>query len=112
MATAELKQPRASSRKIDAKQAAALSLEYFKELFPDARISNVALEEVELVEDENCWLITLGYDEPVGRTRSSVPLNKSLTDLFGVPLARKFKVFKVDARTGKVISMRIRRIES
>jgi hypothetical protein len=110
--TAELKQLRASSRKIDAKQAAALSLEYFRELFPDVRISNVALEEVELLEDENCWLITLGFDEPLRRTRSSVPLNKSLTDLFGTPLMRKFKVFKVDAKTGKVISMRIRKLES
>jgi hypothetical protein len=111
MATIELKQPRSFSRKIDAKQAAVLSLDYFKDLFPDVRISNVALEEVELLEDENCWNITLGFDEPIGRTRSSVPLNKSLTDLFGTPLTRKFKVFKVDAKTGKVVSMRIRKLE-
>ena len=112
MATAELKQVRRPSRKIDAKQAAKLSLEYFNELFPNAAVSNVALEEVELLEDENCWLITLGFDEPLRlRTQSLVPANKTLADLFGTSSpARKFKVFKVDAKTGKVISMRIRKL--
>lgn len=113
MATAELKQPRTSGRKVDAKQAAKLSLEYFKELFPNATISNIALEEVELLEDENRWLITLGFDEPPRpRTSSHVQINKSFADLFGTASpTRKFKVFKVDARTGKVISMRIRKLE-
>lgn len=110
MATAELRKPRTSDRKLEAKQAATLALEYFKELFPNATGSNVTLEEVELLEDENCWLITLGFDEPP-RTRTSAaeisPINKSFADIFGKSSpTKRFKVFKVDARTGKVISMK------
>jgi hypothetical protein len=113
MATAELKQPRATSRKVDAKQAAKLSLEYFNELFPNAAISNVALEEVEFLEEENRWLITLGFDGPPrSRTSSPIQVNKSLADLFGASSpTRKFKSFKVDAKTGKVISMKIRKFD-
>jgi len=112
MAVAELKKPRTSSVKPEAKQAAKLSLEYFNELFPNATASNVLLEEVEFLEDENCWLITLGFDEPV-RSRDTGPsINKSMQNLFGPPSpSRKFKVFKVDAKTGRVIYMRIRKLD-
>lgn len=109
MATADLKQPQTSDKKLDAKQAAKLALKYFTDLFPDAKISDVALEEVEFSEDENYWLITLGY---VPQTAPAPQINKSLVTLFGPPSsARKYKVFKVDARNGKVISMRIRKLD-
>jgi hypothetical protein len=113
MATAELKHPKTLSRRLDAKQAAKLALEYFHELFPNAVLSNVALEEVEFLEDENCWLITLGFDEsPRPRTQSAIQANKSLENLFGAPLpVRKFKIFKVNAKTGNVISMKIRKLD-
>ena len=106
MATAELKHPKSPSRSLDAKQAARLALDYYNELFPTAGVSNVALEEVEFLEEENCWLITLGVDEPV---RVKVP---PAVNLFGgPPPTRMFKIFKVNARTGKVISMKIRKLD-
>lgn len=114
MVTAELKQPKQLKRRFDAKQSAKLALEYFNELFPNAAVSNVALEEVEFLEEENCWLITLGLDEaPRPRTPSIVSVNKpSLADLFGASSpVRKFKSFKVDAKTGNVISMKIRKFD-
>lgn len=114
MATAELKQPRTANRRVDAKLAAKLALDYFNELFPNATVSNVALEEVELLADENCWLITLGFDEPPRTKVPSPPLaiNKSFADMFGTSSpTQKFKIFKVDAKTGKVISMRIRKLD-
>jgi hypothetical protein len=113
MATAELKQPRTSGQKLDAKLAAKLSLNYFNELFPNAATSNVVLEEVEFLENENCWLITLGFDEPSPKKNlSNVQINKSIADLFGASSpTRKFKIFKVNAKTGKVLSMRIRKLD-
>lgn len=109
MATAELKRPKISTGKFDAKQAAMLALEYFNELFPNTAVSNVALEEVEFLEEENCWLITLGFDESV-RIKSS-PLSPA-AHLFSSPATtRKFKIFKVNAKTGKVISMKIRKLD-
>jgi hypothetical protein len=107
MATAELKQPKTSRRKIDAKVAAKLALEYFNELFPNAAVSNVALEEVEFLEEENCWLITLGLDGPVRNNKTLTAVN-----LFGPPSpTRQFKIFKVNAKTGRVISMKIRKFD-
>ncbi len=108
MATAELKHPQTSAKKLDTKQAARLALKYFNDLFPDAQISDVALEEVEFSDDENHWLITLGYET---QTAQAKQLNKQLVHLFGPSPARKYKVFKVDAQTGKVISMRIRKLD-
>jgi hypothetical protein len=113
MATAELKQPKTIRKRIDAKQAAKLALEYFNELFPNAAASNGALEEVEFLEEENCWLITLGLDEPPRpRTASVNPLQSPLSNLFSASSpGRKFKIFKVNAKTGNVISMKIRKLD-
>ena len=109
MAVAELKKSRLAGPRIDAKQAANLSLAYFNEMFPGTTFSNILLEEVEFLDEENCWLITLGFDEVQPPVNS---LNKPMQNLFGPPAPlRKFKIFKVDAKTGRVISMRIRKLD-
>ena len=82
---------------MDVKRAAKAASDYFSKLFPT--VNQFSLEEVELSEDGNCWLITLGFD-----TRSST---SNVVDVFGPPKTR-YKVFKVDARTGEVLSMKIR----
>lgn len=63
---------------------------FLKELVPAAE--NVAIEEVELSEDETNWLITLSFFEgPTG------------------PWAeRKFKIFRVSTRDGQIKAMKIR----
>jgi hypothetical protein len=93
---------KANEAVIDAKKAAQLASKYFKSLLPE--VSGFSLEEVELSEDGNFWLITLGF---TAKKSEPTPTN-SLTTLFGAPPRTKFKVFKVDARTGRVISMKIR----
>lgn len=50
-------------------------------------------------KDGQFWLVTLGFNAP--RTA-----NKTLPDFLQVPI-RKLKVFKVDAATGQVLSMKI-----
>lgn len=102
----ESKRPR-----IDVQQAAEAAVGYFQKFFPN--VSGFSLEEVELSEDEKYWLITLSFEIPDdGKPRN--PLAKpgvmNVRDLFGLPKA-KYKVFKIDARTGKVIAMKIRAVE-
>ena len=85
---------------LDVKEAAQRASEYFAGLYSDQGVSNVQLEEVELTDDGQYWLITLSY--PV------VPPNQA-------PLSfminnRKYKVFKIDAKTGEVKSMKIRNV--
>jgi len=88
-------------KKTGAREAAAAAFQYFKELFSPSEIRSVTLEEVELSEDGKTWLITLGYEF----------LSKSgLTAVFGPPKT-KYKVFRVDARSGRVVAMKIRELE-
>ncbi|MGO8814451.1 MAG: hypothetical protein ACLQVG_07240 [Terriglobia bacterium] len=81
---------------ISVKEAAEKAAEYFTALY-DKQFKNVLLEEVEL--KERYWLITLGYDHP-----SPLPQ-------FSRKGPRAFKVFKVDSKTGEVMSMKIREVE-
>ena len=88
--------------KIDARLAANSAAAYFKELY--SNVTAFSLEEVELAEDGNHWLITLSFDVPVTRGSSNLVLPFQ-------PPRTKFKVFKVDAKTGKVVAMKIRKLE-
>ncbi|MEL6900515.1 MAG: hypothetical protein AAFP07_06155 [Cyanobacteria bacterium J06606_4] len=72
---------------------------------------NLRLEEVEKSEDMGQWLITLGYDVPT----ASPPRSK----IFSAPASstngswkfeREYKLFHVNAETGEVESMKIRKV--
>jgi hypothetical protein len=76
--------------RISAKEAAERSTEYLAAL-QDA-IINCVIEEAELSDNERYWSITLSYLMMGG---------------FGVR-QKQYKVFKVDAYTGEVKSMKIR----
>ena len=68
-------------------------------------IEDLRLEEVELSEDQLFWFVTLGYNRPVDKTHNF------LADL--VPSSkfeRDYKIFKIDAETGDVKSMKIREL--
>ncbi len=94
------------AKKIGAKQAVAAALKYFGEFFPHPTHRNVLLEELEESEDEQYWLVTIGFDfeRPVNA------LGGKMADIFGTPPHRKYKTFKVSATSGKVTSMKIRTI--
>jgi len=81
---------------LDVKEAAQKASEYFAALYSDQAASRVQLEEVELSDDGEYWLITLSY-----------PVSPS----FSVPAKRKYKIFKINAKTGEVKSMKIRNVD-
>ena len=76
-------------RRLTAKEAAEVAAKYLAEL-KDMNRLDISIEEIELSSDEMYWLITLGHP----RT-------------FIVP-SKDYKVIKVDAKTGEVISMKMR----
>jgi len=86
---------------ISVKEAAKNAYEYMKEIPGYENNEEIAVEEVELSEEESTakkyWLITVGY--PVGFNILQ-PTSRS----------KEYKIFKVDADTGEVISMKIRNI--
>jgi hypothetical protein len=79
------------SRPLDARGAAAIARRYLIDLLGDQY--DLRLEEIEVAEDDSHWLVTLSY--------TNTPL-RSL---------REYKVFKIDARTGKVLYMKIRSVK-
>ena len=80
---------------LDVKEAAQRASEYFAGLYSGQSLSDVRLEEVEQADHGKYWLITLSY--PV---------------LPGLNLGKKeYKVFKIDAKTGEVKSMKIRKLD-
>jgi len=90
----------AKKPKVDARAAASAAAAYFKELYPN--VTAFSLEEVELSEDGTHWLITLSFEIR--------PVPQTLNALFQPPRT-KFKLFKVDAKTGRVVAMKIRKLE-
>jgi hypothetical protein len=84
---------------IDVKQATDTAKEYLSSFFPDAE--KVQLEEVELTNDKAHWFITLSYEGVSNSVASSLLVGKSV----------RYKIFKLDAESGEVISMKIRDIK-
>jgi len=89
-----------SATRIDARRAASAAAGYFQQLYPN--VSSFSLEEVELSEDGDYWFITLSFE--LGAKIGGFPVTLQ-------PPKTKFKVFKVNVRTGEVVSMRIRKLE-
>ena len=84
---------------IDVKEATDKAKAHLASFFPDAE--NVQLEEVELTDDRTHWLITLSYEGVSHSVASSLLVGKSV----------RYKLFKLDAKSGEVISMKIRDIK-
>jgi hypothetical protein len=74
---------------LTAKEAAEVGVKYLAELKNLAKY-DISLEEIEVTDDKSCWLVTLGYP------RSG-----------GLDTEREFKIVKVDAQTGEVLSIKI-----
>jgi len=81
------------------KEATAKAREHLTAFFPEAE--KVQLEEVELTGDKSHWLITMSYEGLSDSVASSMLVGKSV----------RYKIFKLDAKTGNVLSMKIRDIK-
>ena len=84
---------------INVKEATDKAKEYLVSFFPDAE--NVQLEEVEVTEDKAHWLVTISYEGVSNSVASSLLVGKSVL----------YKIFKIDAQLGEVISMKFRDIK-
>jgi hypothetical protein len=80
---------------IDARAAAKAAEICFQQLFPEK--IKFRFEQVELSEDQEHWIVIIGFDEPPA--------------FIGSP-KQKIKTFKVNAQTGAVVSMRGQKAEA
>jgi hypothetical protein len=92
--------------KLDVRAAVYAVQNYFQSIqdLMGVQIEDLRLEEVELSEDKKNWLITLGYEQPSYRNN---PLG---LPTIPQPQPREYKVFKLNAETGEVESMKIREL--
>jgi hypothetical protein len=84
---------------INVKEATDKAKEYLVSFFPDSE--NVQLEEVEMTEDKAHWYVTISYEGVSNSVASSLLVGKTVL----------YKIFKIDAQLGEVISMKIRDIK-
>lgn len=94
----------------DVKAAVTSAYQYIRE-FQDlmgTELDDLRLEEVERSEDEKTWLVTLGYDVPIKRKSALDEMMQPLNASRG--FKREYKIFAVNASTGKVESMKIRQV--
>lgn len=88
------------SSPITAKEAVLAATGYFRDVTANA--GAVTVEEIELTDDGKYWLVTLGVVAPILNPHPLAAL---------VPQAEvAYKVFKVDAKTGLVKSMKLRHV--
>ncbi|UFH56616.1 hypothetical protein [Spirosoma sp. KNUC1025] len=84
---------------LSVREAARNALNFYKDIYPT--ISGELVEEVELDESHNYWLITLSF--PVTADPAS-----TVSAVLFPKTERKYKLFKIDAQNGNVESMKIR----
>lgn len=92
---------------IEVKQAIAAAIESVKDFYGEP--PDLLLEEVERSEDDKHWLITLGFS--VAPATQPANTLQQLSAALKSP-RRVYKVFRVDADTGKVDSMKIREAQA
>lgn len=104
---------------LNVQQATSIANDYLVGLLGQDAVSGVRLEEVELVErgnfvddetpdevkvedvdewDKSYWLITVSY------------LPNSLNPIISESRQRQYKVFKIEAETGRFVAMKIRQV--
>lgn len=69
-------------------------------------IQDLRLEEIELSEDKKFWFVTIGYNLPKWAMRN--PLLQEVVKT--KEWERNYKIFKINADTGNVESMKIREV--
>jgi hypothetical protein len=87
-----------SEPKVTAKQAAQVAVKYLNDVCAPPTIENILLEEIEFSEDERYWFVTLSFKQ--------YPTS-GISEIWEAA-EKKLRLFKVDARSGKVVSMKIR----
>jgi len=80
-------------------------IDFLNQLQPETKPKNFLIEEMEISNDGQFWLVTIGYDQLI-QYSNPTQLTRILTNL--ETYERVYKIFKVEGQTGKVMSMKMR----
>lgn len=96
---------------INVKEATQIALDYFADLFKGKRVVGLELEEVEKTEDDQYWLITLGFHIERPPEGMENLIGGLMGTMKGSPTTpRQYKTFRITADTGECVAMKIRNI--
>lgn len=88
---------------MDVKQAVTLAKAFILDLYTEEHPSNVGLEEVELDQESNEWVVSIGFSRPWDEPRNT------LAALASPPATRRsFKVVRISNGTEQVLSVKNR----
>ena len=88
---------------INVKNAVEAAISFAKYINEEEELDALRVEEVELSDDGEVWLVKLGWNDP-GLLENKPP-SAQLTNLTD-QLPRIFKIFYVDAETGEINKMK------
>ena len=88
---------------IEIRDAVTAAMEFARGVYDNRELRGLRLEEVEPDLDNEAWKITLGWVEP---DYQPVAVLEGMLSQHSVP--RVYKTFLVDAKSGRVQSMKIR----
>ncbi|RDI95955.1 hypothetical protein DV704_03270 [Meiothermus sp. QL-1] len=85
---------------LEVKEAVRIAMDYIQSLYSEKQLPELRLEEVELTPDNQFWEVTLSF--VVREPTAYLSLGEAAR-------TREYKVFRINAETGQVQSMKIRR---
>ncbi|MFN9620975.1 MAG: hypothetical protein ACK55X_14825 [Synechococcaceae cyanobacterium] len=90
-----------ATTRIGVKQAVASAMDFVRDMYDGQSLRDLLLEEVEMTQADNQWLVTIGFSL-AGEESASI-----LSPATRKP-ARHYKVIAVDALSGHPLSMKMR----
>lgn len=91
---------------ISIEDAVKSAREFAERLYAEGELKQLRVEEIESSDDDKKWLITLGWIEPAVKQIGGFA---ALANATLEPLPRVYKIFAIDAVTGHVLSMKMRK---
>lgn len=92
---------------VDVQQAVQAAITFLGSIFVNEDVRDIRLEEVEFLDAEKEWLITLGFLRVIP-TEEVPPIQQGIQEFLGVRYRREYKSVAVDARTGQPKSIKMR----
>ncbi len=87
-------------RRIDLRQAVDIATRTIRELYSEALLEDLLLEEVYYWDTDREWEVTLGFSRPYNAQRPG-----AVSSVFPRTQQRNYKRLKIDADTGEVRGM-------
>lgn len=94
---------------LNIKEVVKNGVAFLKNLYEDA--GTILVEEVEMDEHQQYWFITLSYKLADEGSEAAEPTTLQRLAFLYPSKDRNYKTLKIDAKTGAVLSMKIRELQ-